>query len=374
MKYRIPLSYNPIIAEDLTALLHQYDGLHHDVLITGFEKRLADITQSPYVVALNSGTAAIHLGLKALGVGSGDEVLVSTFTYVASINPILYLNARPIFIDSELETWNMDPELLEKAIQGRIQVGVKPKAILVVHGYGMPAKMKEIMAIASRYEIAVLEDAAEALGSTFDNRPLGTLGDIGIISFNNNKSITTYGGGALLAKDRELARKVLLWCSQSREDKPFYEHKEIGFGYRMSPLNAAYGLVGLEKFESKISKRRAIYEMYYKALRDFSGVNFTPERAGYCSNRWLTTVLFDKTRAQPREIADALAEKSIETRPLWNPMHKQPVFRREKAILSGISEYLFSTGLALPSGDSLTQAHILEVMEVIKNKLENLRN
>lgn len=366
MKYRIPLSYNPINPEALTAVLHQYEGLHHDELITGFEKSLADITQSSYVVALNSGTAAIHLGLKALGVKRGDEVLVSTFTYVGSINPITYLGAKPVFIDSESLTWNMDPDLLEMAINDRLKKGITPKVILVVHAYGMPANMTAILAISRKYEIPVLEDAAEALGSTYHGQHLGTLGDIGIISFNNNKTLTTYGGGALLTKSAEIAQKINFWSRQSRESKPFYEHHEEGYSYRMGPINAACGLAGLPGLENKIKSRRSIYDYYKNGLRNVPYVEFLAEPGGYYSNRWLSTILLKLSLKDKEQKLEAIARKGIETRPLWNPMHKQHVYLREMAFLSGVSQKLFNEGVALPSGDNLKNG-IIQLVDIIKN-------
>lgn len=365
MSYRIPLSYNPINAACLAQILERYEGQHHDRLITDFEKSLADITKSPHVVALNSGTAAIHLGLKALGVKRDDEVLVSTFTYVGSINPITYLGARPVFIDSEMQTWNMDPQLLEVAITDRLNAGIKPKAILVVHAYGMPANMTAILAISKKYEIPVLEDAAEALGSTYHGQHLGTLGDVGIISFNNNKILTTYGGGAILTQNAEIAQRIQFWSRQSRENKPFYEHHQEGYSYRMGPLNAACGLTGLPDLENKIKAKRAIYALYHEKLK-VSGIQFLNERVGYYSNRWLGTVILNVISDQYKEKSKILAAQGIETRPLWNPMHKQPAYITEKAFLTGNAENLFKSGLALPSGDKLSESAINEVVEVLK--------
>jgi dTDP-4-amino-4,6-dideoxygalactose transaminase len=365
MKYRIPLSYNAIPAQALAEVLKTFEGRHHNELISGFERKLAAVTGSPHAVALNSGTAAIHLGLKALGVQRGDEVIVSTFTYVGSINPIIYLDAKPVFIDSELQTWNMDPALLETAINERMNAGVKPKVILVVHAYGMPANMKAIMAIAKKYEIAVLEDAAEALGSRYHDQHLGTLGDIGIISFNTNKTLTTYGGGALLTKSPDVAHKIQFWSTQSREDKPFYEHRETGYSYRIGPLNAACGLAGLKNFENNVTHRRNVFKQYQEALRGFQNFSFVDEPAGYYSNRWLSTLLIDAALAQDK--VREMAAQDIETRPLWNPMHAQPAYMGNVGFLSGVSDRLFSAGLALPSGDGLTEEDISEIVAILRN-------
>lgn len=239
MSFKIPLSYNPIPTEALVNVLDAYKDKHHQTIIDDFEKEICTITGSSYAVALNSGTSAIHLGLKLLGVGKGDIVICPTFTYIASVNPVLYLGAEPVFVDCELQTWCMDPGLLEEALSDLERKGKKPKAIVVVYAYGMPGRIDALVAIAKRYDVPILEDAAEALGSTSQGRHMGTIGDVGIISFNNNKIVTTYGGGALLVKTKAEYNKVLFWATQAREDKPYYEHNEIGFNYRMGPLNAA---------------------------------------------------------------------------------------------------------------------------------------
>src|SRR5690606_39702073 len=292
MKYTIPLSYNPVDTDKLAEVLRRYEGEHHNAMVRDFEKAIADYTGVKYVLALNSGTAAIHLGLIALGVGAGDEVLVPDFTYVASVNPVLYLGARPVFIDSERVTWGMDPELLEEAIKKRQAAGILPKAIIVVHVYGMPAQTPAICAIGDKYGIPVLEDAAEALGSRLHGNHVGTQGKLGILSFNNNKILTTYGGGAIITDDESLYRRTLFLAEQAREDMPYYDHREVGYTYRMGPLNAAMGLAQWGMLGGYIERRRAIFMQYHVLLED-AEVTFLEEHPGTQSNRWLTTLVLE---------------------------------------------------------------------------------
>lgn len=343
----IPLSYNPIEIDALSAKLREYEYRHHDDLIEDFESELKKILGIQYVVALNSGTAALHLGLKALNVGKDDIVISSTFTYVASVNPVLYLGATPFFVDSCRDDWNMDPELLENAIRQCLNKGKKPKVILVVHTYGMPAKLDRILEVAKRYSIPVLEDAAESVGSTFQGRFTGTIGDIGIFSFNNNKSITTYGGGVLITSDPLMASKVNSWANQSRDNLPFYEHRDVGFNYRMSPLNAAFGLAQLNKISQKVVERVGCFNRYRNGLFDELSTNaFQVEGANVSSNRWLTGIVLPGNAS---DIRANLLEKGIETRFFWKPMHLQPLFSGALACLSGVSDLLFQRGLCLPS-------------------------
>ncbi len=358
----ILLSYSSISGEELSQVLKQFEGMPHEHIITAFENQLCEITASPYAVALSSGTSAIHLAMKAVGISKDDLVPVSTFTYVGSVNPIYYLNARPVFIDSERETWNMDTSLLETCLNDLSKQGRLPKAIIVVHAYGMPAKMREIGSITKPFGIQIIEDAAEALGATYFGQPAGSLGDIGVISFNNNKTITTFGGGALLTKSKAIYDKVKFWAAQAREDRPFYEHKEIGYNYGMSPLNAAYGLSQLKHLDLKISQRRATFDLYKNYLRPL-GFDFLEEPEGFASSRWLSTVLLKKGM-NPLIMQSKLAEIGIETRPLWNPMHCQQAFKDEKAYLNGLSEQLFKMGLCLPSGDLPTQVQDQVVTEL----------
>ncbi len=359
VKFDIPLSYNPVPDKELLTVLNAYKDRHHDEMIVDFEKKLSEITGSFHAVALNSGTAAIHLGLKALGVGAGDVVIASTFTYVASINPILYLGASPFFVDSGADDWNMDAELLEQAILQSIKSGNKPKVILVVHTYGMPAKMKAIMALSKQYEIPVLEDAAEALGSTYEGQQVGTFGAVGIISFNNNKLITTYGGGVLVTNDPLIAQRVNLWASHSRDNQPYYEHREIGYSYRIGPLNAAMGLAQMGSIKNRIANRRAIHDFYKKNLA--GKLKWQEEGSDTFSNRWLTAV---ELNGNKNEIQQRLLGKKIEVRPLWKPMHLQPVFSSFDSFANGHAEKLFVSGLCLPSGE-LDAAEQLEVIRQI---------
>ena len=365
MPAKVPLSYIPIDPAAIKQVLDQYGGVSHELLISDFETRLGEFTHAKYVVALNSGTAAIHLGLKAVGVKENDEVLVSTFTYVATVNPILYLGARPVFIDVEENSWNMDPELLEIAIKERISKGVKPKVILVVHNYGMPAMMEEIMTISNRYEIPVVEDAAEALGSKIGSKFVGTFGKIGILSFNNNKILTTYGGGAILTDDNTLARKILFWAGQSRESKLFYEHKELGYNYRMGPLNAAVGLSKIAHLENEIRERRESFERYRQLLGKY-GFEFQVEKPGFFSNRWLASASLSNQPNIPI-LVERLDRQGIETRRVWNPMHKQPLFDRYDFLTKNhVSEDLFSKSICLPfhsGSEAATAAEICKMLE-----------
>lgn len=369
MPPNIPLSYTLIDPVAIKNILDQYEGVSHERMISDFETKLSVFTKAKFVVALSSGTGAIHLALKAVGVGLNDEVVVSTFTYVATVNPILYLGARPIFIDVEGPSWNMDPELLEIAIKDRINNGSKPKAILVVHTYGMPARMEEIMTISKKYEIPVVEDAAEALGSGIGGKSVGIFGKIGILSFNNNKILTTYGGGAILTEDAAVAEKILFWAGQSRESKMYYEHKELGYNYRMGPINAAVGLSKIDRLESEISERRGCFEVYNQALA-INGFHFQLERPGHFSNRWLSTLCL-RNNSEVEAISKILFDQGIETRRLWKPMHKQPVFKDAPYYGSDVSDKLFETGLCLPSGSNLSADDLQRIVSIIKKQISN---
>ncbi len=365
---KIPLSYSAINAGELIPVLQQFEGQPHEALVEAFEKKLCELTGSPFAVALNSGTSAIHLALKLLGVAAGEFVPVSTFTYIGSVSPILYQNAEPIFIDCEAETWNMDPILLESCLHDLSKSGKLPKAIIVVHSYGMPAKMNEINFICQKYGVAVIEDAAEALGASYFGKSAGTLGDVGVLSFNNNKTITTFGGGALLVKSKENYDRVKYLATHAREREPFYHHTEVGFNYRMSPLNAAYGLSQLPHMPEKVAQRRYVHEQY-KVYLEPKGVVFLTELGGFYSNRWLTTILIDPTKNQGvtrEDIRLALEKENIESRPLWKPMHLQPVFEECPCFTNGKSESLFKNGLCLPSGSQLTQPVIEKVISLFR--------
>ncbi|MDB9910299.1 DegT/DnrJ/EryC1/StrS family aminotransferase [Flavobacteriales bacterium] len=339
--------------------------------IYSFEKKLSALSNDFEVVALNSGTASLHLALILLGVKKGDIVLCSSFTFSASANPIAYLGASPVFIDSDIDSWNMCPILLEKAIEDCILENEKPKAIMLVHLYGMPAKMDEIMKIATKYDIPVIEDAAEALGSTYKNKPLGTFGTFGVYSFNGNKIITTSGGGALFCKDKALVEKAKFLATQARDDKPHYEHSEIGYNYRMSNICAAIGLGQLEVLEKRILQKRAVKLFYKEQLSDVAEISFLDENEGSYSNFWLTTILLSENSTIDREqLRLHLEKENIESRPLWKPMHLQPVFKQCKSYVNGVSEDLFNRGLCLPSGTNISIEDLKRVVRKIKELYE----
>lgn len=324
--------------------------------VNEFENELATYLNAKGVAALSSGTAAIHLALVMLGVQSGDEVVCSSFTFSASANPIVYQHATPIFVDSEQETWNMDPALLEEAIADRMKMGKKPKAIVVVHLYGMPAKMDEIMAIANKYNIPVVEDAAEALGSTYKGKACGSVGTIGILSFNGNKIITTSGGGALISNSIEYVEKSRFLSTQARDSAPHYQHSQIGYNYRMSNIVAGIGRGQLEILPSRVEARRGNNIFYRELLEMYDFISFQNEPMGHISNYWLTSILVAENdkKIDREKIRLSLEKVNIETRPLWKPMHLQPVFANCPSYVNGVSERLFRDGLCLPSGSNLT--------------------
>ena len=335
--------------------------------VDNFENDIsAYLKEDVHVAALSSGTAALHLALVLVGVQADDEVICQSMTFSASANPIAYLGAIPVFVDSEADTWNMSPALLERAIQDRIAKGKTPKAIIPVHLYGMPAKINEIQAIADKYGIAVIEDAAEALGSYIDGKMCGTYGTISALSFNGNKIITTSGGGALVAQSKELAQKATFLATQARDAAPHYEHSHIGYNYRMSNICAGIGRGQMEVLAKRVEQRRAIYNRYYDKMKNLKGVSFVDEPAGYFSNRWLTTILIDPASGITREtLRLALEQDNIESRPLWKPMHMQPIFADASFYGDGTSERLFRDGLCLPSGSNLTDADFERIFKVI---------
>lgn len=341
--------------------------------VDGFEQDLASFSGVKYAAALSSGTAAIHLALIILGVEQGDEVICQSFTFSASANPISYQGASPVFIDSERETWNMDPALLEEAVKDGIKRGKKAKAIIFVHLYGMPAKINEIRQIAQKYEITLIEDAAEALGSRYHGCHVGGFSDIGILSFNGNKLITTSGGGAFISNNEEYVKKARFLATQARDAAPHYQHSHIGFNYRMSNVCAGIGRGQMEVVADRVAQRRANFDFYVKTFAEVEGFSFLPEPEGSFSNRWLTTVIIDpaKTGGITREdIRLALEQENIESRPLWKPMHLQPVFSQAKQYANGVSESLFNDGLCLPSGSNLTSSDLSRISEVIFKRLK----
>ncbi|HBC77329.1 MAG TPA: pyridoxal phosphate-dependent aminotransferase [Bacteroidales bacterium] len=338
--------------------------------VDAFEESLAKYCGVKHAAALSSGTAAIHLALIILGVKQGDEVIASSFTFSATVNPIVYQGATPILIDSEPGTWNMDPELLEKAIQRRRAQGAghRVKAIIPVHLYGMPANMTEITKIAERYEIPVIEDAAEALGSRYEGKAAGSFGKMAVLSFNGNKIITTSGGGALISNNNELVSKARFLATQARDKAPHYQHSQIGYNYRMSNILAGIGRGQMEVIDDRVKKRRETYYFYKENLSKYEGINFIEEPdESYFSNRWLTTVLIDpsKTGISREDMQINLEKENIETRPLWKPMHLQPVFSSCPSFLNGVSEELFSKGLCLPSGSNMSDDDLKRVLDLI---------
>ena len=340
--------------------------------VNGFENDLKKfLGQNRSVVALSAGTAAIHLGLLQLGIGEGDEVICQSFTFAASANPIKYLGAKPIFVDSEEDTWNISPEWLEKAIIDRKSAtGKYPKAIIPVHLYGMPAKMDAICAIANKYNIPIMEDAAEAIGSTFKNRQCGTFGEFGALSFNGNKMITTSGGGALICRTEEEAKQTMFFATQARENRPYYYHEHIGYNYRMSNICAGIGRGQMEVLDHHIARRRAIHTLYTELLAECDGISVKQNPStDFDSNFWLTCIEVDPTKCNDKTADDIrlhLESHNIESRLLWRPMHMQPIFEGCPYYGDNVSEKIFERGLCLPSGSSLTDEQIIYVINSIK--------
>ena len=377
--------------------------------VNGFEKDLEQyMGQNKRVVALSAGTAAVHLALIACGVGPGDEVIVQTFTFCASSHPITYLGATPVFVDSESETWNMSPELLEETIKDRIaKTGRKPKAIIPVYLYGMPGKIEELLAVASRYDIPVIEDAAEGFGSRYNGQMVGTFGRFGVLSFNGNKMITTSGGGALVCPDEESYNRIMYFATQARESYPYYQHTEIGYNYRMSNICAGIGRGQMMILDEHIKHHQHIAELYREAFKQVDGIEFhdNPD-VKMSSNFWLNTItiapdvkvkgqenayktivkgavggaagvvhqaLTAHTDCEPNDNVEAmrvcLDANNIESRPLWKPMHKQPVYKDAPAYINGVSESLFRQGLCLPSGPMVTDDDVARIVSTIKDSL-----
>jgi dTDP-4-amino-4,6-dideoxygalactose transaminase len=340
--------------------------------VNAFEQGLQDQTQSKHAAALSSGTSAIHLALILLGIKAGDMVFCQSITFSASANPIAYQGAIPVFIDSENDTWNMDPALLKTALEEAKQNRQLPKAIIPVHLYGMPAKMNEIITIANEYGVPIIEDAAESLGSSICNKPCGSFGEFGVLSFNGNKIITTSGGGALLSENAEMIEKARFLATQARDVAPHYQHSHIGYNYRMSNVLAGIGRGQLEVLNDRVAARRNNFERYkeYFSKHNNAGFNiqFQEEPEGYYSNRWLTCILVDPTTNKGltrEEIRLAMDDEYIETRPLWKPMHQQPIFEKSKSYLNGVSDNLFENGLCLPSGSNLTEVEFERIFNCL---------
>lgn len=315
-------------------------------------------------VALSSGTAAIHMALILLGIERGDEVLCQSFTFSASANPIVYQGAIPVFVDSELDTWNICPIQLEIAIIDRIKKGKKPKAIIAVHLYGMPYNVAKVKEVSQKYDIPVIEDSAEALGSSVNGQKCGTFGDLAILSFNGNKIITTSGGGALIAKTIDQKGRAIFLATQARDNAPHYEHSEIGYNYRMSNIVAGIGRGQMEVLEERIKSRRANFDFYKSELKGL-GYSFLEEKEGFYSNRWLTCILIESTTLREKIRLNLLA-LNIESRPLWKPMHLQPVFKECPSYISGVSEGLFQKGLCLPSGSNISKIDLDKIISELK--------
>ena len=349
--------------------------------LAGFEDDICQATGVAHCVALASGTAAIHLGLILLGVGPGDEVLCPSFTFVATANPILYLGATPIFIDSETETWNLCPQRLREAIVDRLARGRKPKALLLVHLYGMPAKLPEILALAQEFAIPILEDAAEALGSRFNGQPLGSFGTVGVFSFNGNKILTTSGGGALVANDAGMAQKARFLATQAKDEAVHYQHSEVGYNYRLSNILAGIGRGQMELLPERVKRRREIFAWYRQHLAGLPGltVALAPEAPGSHSNRWLTTLLLTQPEPEagaptaptitPETLRRHLETRNIESRPLWKPMHLQPLFAAAPMYGGVVCADLFARGLCLPSGTAMTESDLRRVKEALTEAL-----
>lgn len=337
------------------------DGFEND--IRGF------LGEGKEVVALSSGTAAIHLALVALGVKAGDEVMVQSFTFCASANPVVYQGATPVFVDSEPDTWNMDPDLLDAAIHDRIQkTGRKPAAIISVSLYGMPAKMDSLLAVSAKYGIPLIEDSAEAIGSMYKGRKCSTFGHFGVLSFNGNKMITTSGGGALVCHDAGVKKRIMFYATQAREAYPYYQHEKIGYNYRMSNICAGIGRGQMNVLEKHVAHHRHLHKMYADLLQDDArvAVKSNPS-ADFDSNYWLTTIVLDGVN--PDELRMALDREGIESRLLWKPLHLQPVFASSPAYVNGVSENLFGRGLCLPSGPKVSENDVRYICDVVKRHL-----
>ena len=373
MKKRIWLSPPHMGKQELSFVQEAFDTNWIAPLgpnVDGFEQQLSQLLNGYHVAAVNSGTAALHLALNLLNVSPGDDVICQTFTFAASANPVVYLGATPIFVDSDPDTWNMDPALLEKAIQNRLSLGKNIKAVVVVNLYGMPAKLEEIVNVASKYAIPVIEDAAESLGSSIDDVPCGTFGAMGVISFNGNKIITTSSGGVLISNNEEFILSAKHLATQAKDPGPFYQHSKIGYNYKMSNVLAGIGRGQLSVLNERVEARRNNYNRYFNYFSAWNekgyNIQFQIEPSGYFSNRWLTCILINPAENKGITIESIrllFEEHQIEVRSLWKPMHLQPVFSNAPRFLNGISDHLFEIGLCLPSGSSLTEDDFERIFE-----------
>ncbi|MCM3111545.1 DegT/DnrJ/EryC1/StrS family aminotransferase [Lederbergia lenta] len=343
--------------------------------VDAFEAEIASYVGAKGAVAVSSGTAAIHLALSLLEIKTGDIVFCSSLTFVASANPILYQGAEPVFIDSEPETWNMSPQALAKAFEEAAIAGILPKAVIIVHLYGQSAKMDEITSICNQYDVPIIEDAAESIGSSYKGKQSGSLGKLGVFSFNGNKIITTSGGGMLVSNDTVALQKARFLATQSKDPAPHYQHSKVGFNYRMSNILAGMGRAQLEVLEERIISRRSIFLRYYQELSHMPGIHFMPELKNTMSNRWLTALTIDesKTGVSTDVLLQALVKANIEARPVWKPLHLQPLFKGMKYFPHqehlNVSEQLFMTGICLPSGSNMTEENLMRVIDCIKDEL-----
>ncbi len=368
MKPKIWLSSPHMSGEEQTYIKEAFDTNWVAPLgpnVNGFEKDLESyLKEDRHVAALASGTSALHLSLILLGVTTGDEVICQSKTFSASANPIVYQGATPVFVDSEADTWNICPIQLEIAIKDRITKGKKPKAIIAVHLYGMPYKVDEIHKISRKYEIPVVEDSAESLGSHYKGQNCGTFGDLSILSFNGNKIITTSGGGALVARTEDLKNQAVFLATQARDNAPHYQHSQIGYNYRMSNIVAGIGRGQMTILDSHVEKRRSNHELYFNTFKENNQITFLQEPEGHYSNRWLSCILLDSFETR-EGLRLALEKENIESRPLWKPMHQQPVFKDAPSYLNGVSDELFNRGLCLPSGSNLSKEELDRVISAI---------
>lgn len=343
--------------------------------VDAFEREFCQLVGSPHAAAVSSGTAALHLALQLVGVGAGDDVLVSTFTFSASVNPIRYLDANPVFLDSERRSWNMDPALLEQALAARARANRLPKAVVVVHLYGQSADLDPIVAACQRYGVALIEDAAEAVGTTYNGKSPGTLGRVGVYSFNGNKIITTSGGGMLVSPDKALVAHAVKLATQARDPAPHYEHSEIGYNYRLSNVLAGIGRGQLRVLEDRVNARQRNFDFYVKHLGDLPGVGFMPDAGWGRHTRWLTAITVDPARfgADREAVRLALEALNIEARPVWKPMHRQPVFARFERVGGAVADDLFEHGLCLPSGSNLPVQDLERVVGVVRSVRQQSR-
>ena len=333
-------------------------------MLTRFEAAICEQCEVPFALATTSGTAAIHLALRVIGLQKDDIVLASSFTFIGSVAPILYENATPFFIDSDQKSWNISPTLLKRAIK---EAPKKPKALIITHLYGQSCSLEKIVAICKEHNIILIEDAAESLGATYNKKPTGSFGDFGIYSFNGNKLLTTSGGGVLVSHKKEWIDKARFYATQAKDDAPYYEHTEYGYNYRMSNIVAAIGVAQMEVLDERVAQARQVFSWYQDQLKEIDEISFMPELLNTQGNRWLTTLTFAKT--DPIQVQIALEDANIESRPLWKPMHLQPLFKEALALENGVSQKLFETGLCLPSGTQILRDDVVRVCDIIKKVL-----